>query len=446
MRDLDFGRRVIDYLQDLDWPDGVVVEDLSCSAPLVLNRLQELRPAKVVLLGAVPRGFDPPATLRRYQLDLTPPPPAKVHRSLEESAMGMVDIDQTLSIARHWGGLPADTVIIEVEPAEAGFGVGFSDDLAACFDPILDLVREELGDLAVGAGRHRDLVAEDVSAVHVAGGEASAADRTAVASDGMTELVDYARDHALARVQVNRSPALLDRTWSDAHGMSLVGRVRPWGVFVESGGDWFDAIPLGDDRLGILVGNVAGRGVAVAANMSDLRAAARAYAVIDGDSPVRMLHHLDRLAETTGLGHQARVLYLIVRPASGDVRFCRAGGCPPLVIGPGAPRGRYVDGGGSGPLGRAGWADRPMATERLEPGTTLLLFTDGLVESGAVARAVGLERLRLAAVEGPDHMDDLCDHILTACIGDLRRDDDICLVGLRLHAASVPARVPRSHG
>nr|MDQ3574782.1 hydrogenase maturation protease [Actinomycetota bacterium] len=142
MRDLDFGRKVVEYFQQLEWPDGVVVEDLSFSAPLVLHRLQELRPAKVVLLGAVARDLDPPATLRRYQVDLTPPAPAEVHRSVEESVMGLVDLDHTLAMARHWGGLPADTVVIEVEPAEASFGLGFSEELGACLDPILEMVRD----------------------------------------------------------------------------------------------------------------------------------------------------------------------------------------------------------------------------------------------------------------------------------------------------------------
>ena len=64
MRDLDFGRQVIDCLQQLDWPAGVVIEELPCSPALVLNRLQELRPTKVVLLGAVSRGDDPPGVFR----------------------------------------------------------------------------------------------------------------------------------------------------------------------------------------------------------------------------------------------------------------------------------------------------------------------------------------------------------------------------------------------
>jgi hydrogenase maturation protease len=162
MRDLDFGRQLIDCLQQLDWPDGVVVEDLSCSAPLVLHRLQELRPAKVVLLGAVPRGLDPPATLRRYRPAPATAGPAEVHRSLEESLLGANDLDHTLAVARHWGGLPVDTVVIEVEPCEISFGLGFSDELAMCFDPVLDMVREEVAAVVDGAERvlHPELDAE----------------------------------------------------------------------------------------------------------------------------------------------------------------------------------------------------------------------------------------------------------------------------------------------
>jgi Ni,Fe-hydrogenase maturation factor len=68
MRDLDFGRQLVRYLEGIGWPEGVVVEDLSYAAPLVLDRLRELEPAKVVLVGAAARGFDPPGALRRYRL------------------------------------------------------------------------------------------------------------------------------------------------------------------------------------------------------------------------------------------------------------------------------------------------------------------------------------------------------------------------------------------
>ncbi|MGI8810086.1 MAG: hypothetical protein ACR2KK_20025 [Acidimicrobiales bacterium] len=69
-----------------------------------------------MLLGAVGRGVDAPATLRRYHPDLTPV-------TQEISDEPLVDVDHTLAMARQWGGLPVDTVVIEVEPAETGFGL-----------------------------------------------------------------------------------------------------------------------------------------------------------------------------------------------------------------------------------------------------------------------------------------------------------------------------------
>ena len=441
MRDLDFGRQVVEYFQQLEWPEGVVVEDLSCSAPLVLHRLQELRPAKVVLLGSVARDLDPPATLRRYRVDLTPPEPAAVHRSIEESVMGMVDLDHTLAMARHWGGLPVDTVVIEVEPAEASFGLGFSEDLAACLDPILDMVREELAGVADHAGRHRDFDADEASAYLSPAIAADCVDRVVEPSDDLNGLLDYAQHHAQARLQTHRSPALVDRMSNDVAGVALVGQLRPWGVFVESGGDWFDAVPLDGGALGIVVGNVNGRGVEAAGAMSDLRAAVRAYVVLDGDSPARLMRHLDRLAEATGLGRQARLLYLLLHPSSGQIRYANAGSCPPLLLDRGLSEGRFMDSEGGPPLGAVPGGDRCEGTIGLTADSTMLLFTDGLVQSRAVSRAAGLERLRLAAAEGPPELDDLCEHVLAACTGGLRRDDDICLLGVRLlsDAVAVPA-------
>ncbi|HEX2048107.1 MAG TPA: SpoIIE family protein phosphatase [Acidimicrobiales bacterium] len=402
MRDLDFGRQLVDCLQQLDWPDGVVVEDLSCSVPLVLHRLQELRPAKVVLLGAVPRELDPPATIRRYHPD---------------QPTDVADIDHTLAAAHQWGGLPSDTVVIEVEPAETSFGMGFSEELAGCIDRILDMVREEVGD----AGDLRlDLEVAEPPTV---------APEPAEPSESISDLLVYARDHADARQQSHRAPALA------VAGLDLAGRVRPWGVFVESGGDWYDAVPLENGPVGIVVGNMPGRGVEQAPAMADLRAAVRAYAVLEGEAPAALVTRLDRLAATTGLGRDASLLYLVIDPPTGDVRYVNAGGCPPLLLGQG-----FVDGARSGPVGPG--ADRTEGTFRLDPESTLLLFTDGLVQSPVTSRGAGLERLRRAAARPPKSLDELCDRVLTACTADGRRDDDICLLALRRQPAAVPARQP----
>ncbi len=436
MRDLDFGRQVIDCLQQLDWPDGVVVEDLSCSAPLVLHRLQELRPTKLVLVGAVARDLDPPGTLRRYRADLAPPEPGQLHRSVQESVMGIVDLDHTLAMARHWGGLPVDTTVIEVEPAEASFGIGFSEVLATCLDPIIDMVRVELTCVAEPAGRQRDFAPDDVSLF--ASQPTEAGERVAEPSDELSELRSYAQQHAEARLHTHRGPALVETV----PGVALVGTVRPWGVFVDTGGDWFDVIPLDGGAVGIVIGSVAGRGVEAAAAMSDLRAAVRAYAVDDGDAPARLVHRLDRLAAATGLGQQAKLLYLALQPDTGDVTYSSAGSCPPLVLDGGVRGGHYVDTTDDAPLGTMPTTARCEGRLRLTSGSTMLLFTDGLVQSRTVSRTAGMERLRLEATDGAGRLDDVCDHVLTACTRGLRRDDDICLLGIRLLSEAATRREP----
>jgi hydrogenase maturation protease len=144
LRDLDFGTQFIRRVEHLPWPDGVVVEDLSYAAHRVLHRLQELCPDKVVLVGAMPRDVDPPGTIRRYLLDLTPPPPDEVHERLTEAVGGIIDLDHTLAVVRHWQGFPPGTVIIEVEPGDRSFGLGFTDEVEASVESVLAMVREEV--------------------------------------------------------------------------------------------------------------------------------------------------------------------------------------------------------------------------------------------------------------------------------------------------------------
>ena len=150
-RDLDFGSRFVCSVEDLDWPEGIVVEDLSYSALHVLQRLQELRPAKVVFVAAQARGEDAPGTLRRYVIGSEPPPPDEVHAHLVEALGGEVDLEQTLAVARHWGALPSGSVILEVQPRDTSMGLGLSEEVAESIDSVLAAVRDELGSALVPA-------------------------------------------------------------------------------------------------------------------------------------------------------------------------------------------------------------------------------------------------------------------------------------------------------
>ena len=145
LRDLDFGTNWLARAASLAWPDGVVLEDLSYSAHRVMHRLEELQPGRVVLIGCMPRGEDPPGTIRRYALSQVPEPdPDEVHERLGEAVGGIVDLDHTLAVCRHWGALPADTVVIEVEPADREFGWGFSQPVENAVTEVLDMVRREV--------------------------------------------------------------------------------------------------------------------------------------------------------------------------------------------------------------------------------------------------------------------------------------------------------------
>lgn len=146
LRDLDFGTNWLARAAALTWPDGVLLEDLSYSAHRVMHRLQELLPSRVILLGCMPRRVDPAGTIRRYRLADTPMPDVdEVHERLSESVGGVIDLDHTLAVCRYWNAFPADTIVIEVEPAESEFGWGFSEPVELAVGQVLEIVREEVG-------------------------------------------------------------------------------------------------------------------------------------------------------------------------------------------------------------------------------------------------------------------------------------------------------------
>jgi hypothetical protein len=327
--------------------------------------------------------------------------------------------------------------VIEVEPADCSFGLGFSEELANAFDPVVALVRRELGDAGDAAVLNPDLGVEHFDAGDAEPEAPSLATQEDEASQELTALVGYARQHADARLQSHRDVAPVDGS-SQTPGVMMAGRCRPWGVFLANGSDWFNTFALGDEGLAVVMGDVVGRGFEATAAMTDLRAAVRAYVVLDGESPTRVVGHLDRLAAATGLGDNATLIYLTLRPRTGEVRFINAGHCPPLLFGGGDVSGSFLHDPHSGPLGAVGNVDRPEARVQMAPDATLLLFTDGLVQSEVRALADGLEKLRQAAAGGPAPVEDLCDHVLAVCTDGLGADDDMCLLAMRLTTDARP--------
>ena len=147
LRDLDFGTAWLDRAAAQGgWPDNVRFEDFSYAAHRAMHRLEELQPARVVLVGCMPRGDVPAGTVRRYAVrDLAPLDPVEVHERLTEAVGGIIDMDHTVAVCRWWKAFPTDTTVIEVEPEDREFGLGFSPAVELAVDQVMALVRHELG-------------------------------------------------------------------------------------------------------------------------------------------------------------------------------------------------------------------------------------------------------------------------------------------------------------
>jgi hydrogenase maturation protease len=143
--DLDFGPQFVRRYLHSGWPEGVLLRDSAESAHRVLHQLQEVEPDRVIFVGAYPRG-DPPGTIRRYSVDTATDDIdlELLAASLGEAASGVIDLDCTLMVVRYYKGLPPDTVCIEVEAVDDGFGPVFSPTVEANFEPVLEMVRAEV--------------------------------------------------------------------------------------------------------------------------------------------------------------------------------------------------------------------------------------------------------------------------------------------------------------
>jgi PAS domain S-box-containing protein len=221
-------------------------------------------------------------------------------------------------------------------------------------------------------------------------------------------------------------------------GLKIAARYEPGGVGVNVGGDWYDAIPLDDGTVGLAMGDVVGHGLGAASLMGQLRHAARAYA-LEGHSPPAVLDRLDRLVRSLPGAQMATLLYLVVDSDLQTVRFASAGHVPPLVVDPnGEPR--FLEGAPNPPLGVFDSSGHEEITAKLEPGSTIVLYTDGLVEERGVSIDAGLEALRQAARDPADPVE-LCDHLVATMLGIHPAHDDIAVLALQ----ALPARAEPLH-
>jgi PAS domain S-box-containing protein len=191
---------------------------------------------------------------------------------------------------------------------------------------------------------------------------------------------------------------------------------------LEVGGDWYDAFWLPHGRVGVVVGDVVGRGLTAATTMGQLRSAVRALAVA-GAGPKAVLGHLDAFVAQLDAAQFATLVYAEIDPDTGTGTLAAAGHPPPVLL-TAAGATHLITGGNSTPLGVVGAAVPRVETGfSLDPGSSLILYTDGLIERRRESIDVGLERL-LAAAARNARPERLRDALIEAGSG----DDDVCVL------------------
>ena len=213
-------------------------------------------------------------------------------------------------------------------------------------------------------------------------------------------------------------------------GVELAARYLPGTAEVEVGGDWFDAVSLPNGKLGIAVGDVVGKGVQSAATMAQLRNALRAFA-LDQMKPSSTMSRLNRLAQELPESAFATIVYAVVDPVARTCRFTSAGHPPPLVVYPDG-RAQFLEGGRSVPLGTAPDTVYTQDVAQLPFGSSLILYTDGLIERRSESIDDSLRRLRETALSAPPDPEGLVEHILSELIGVEERRDDVAVLAMRL--------------
>lgn len=238
--------------------------------------------------------------------------------------------------------------------------------------------------------------------------------------------LDNARLYELERgIAETLQRSLLPQRLPDIPGISVAARylpARPQAV----GGDWYDVFDLPDGNVGLVMGDVAGHGVSAAAVMGRLRNSLRAYAM-EGHSPALVAERLNAL---TYEDEMATLAYAIFDPTNWTLRFVNAAHPPPLVIGPDGSTG-YLEG-GSPPLASMLTPLYSEWTVSLEPGSTVLLYTDGLVEVRGELIDDGLARLEEAARSTAGApLEEMLEDVLARVLPGPGAADDVALLAMR---------------
>ncbi|WP_327225875.1 SpoIIE family protein phosphatase [Streptomyces platensis] len=229
-----------------------------------------------------------------------------------------------------------------------------------------------------------------------------------------------------AAVTLQRS--LLPQELEQPDDLRVAATYQPGGTDAAVGGDWYDVITLGAGRTALVIGDVMGRGVRAAAVMGQLRTAVRAYARLDLP-PHEVLQLLDGLAAEIDASQIATCVYAVHDPNEGRLVYASAGHLPILVRDPDGTVRRAAEPTGP-PLGTGGWL-HTSGSVPLGPGSSAVLYTDGLVERRDKDIDHGVEALERAFAGAAGAPDIVCDRLLRSLGITATHDDDVAILVLQ---------------
>jgi len=287
----------------------------------------------------------------------------------------------------------------------------------------------KIGAYLFGFGERHDFSPDERASLYAASG---------LLCQSMERARMHEAQHALA-TELQRG--MLPRGPMTAPWISIATRYQAATSGIEIGGDFYDVIRCPDDQTALVIGDVQGHNLLAASLMGRLRTAVHAY-TREGHGPAQVMTRvngwLTELNADPGIALFATCCFVVINPSSGRMTVCRAGHPPPVLLAPGsAPR--IVDCDAGLPLGIDADAEYSTVESRVDPGSVLVLTTDGLLETDS-GDDYNLSRLLGVLTTAPtDDLDELANDLLTSVRRSRRHGDDVALLIARLDTEGQPA-------
>jgi serine phosphatase RsbU (regulator of sigma subunit) len=218
----------------------------------------------------------------------------------------------------------------------------------------------------------------------------------------------------------------------EIENLRLSARYAPSTITTQVGGDWYDAFALPDGGTAVVIGDVTGSDIDATATMSRLSSMLRGISVVCQEPPEEVLRHLDMANRTLVQEATGTCVYAVVKEAGAgrwELSYSSAGHLPPLLTTRNGET-RYLEEGGGLMLGTGFDLPRTGSRTVLPAHSTVLLYTDGLIERRGEPLDRGLGRLREhAAALSRAPLEVFCDELLIRLGSD--SDDDIALIAVR---------------